>query len=97
LRRIRLRREAYLDIAAAFRWYEERKEGLGARFLDELAVLLERIQAHPEAFPPLFGETRRALLRRRFPYVVFFRIVNDRIDIIGCFQVRRDPDSWPTS
>jgi hypothetical protein len=37
-----------IDSAAA--WYENRKEGLGAEFLDRVAETFERIETNPEGY-----------------------------------------------
>jgi hypothetical protein len=48
--------EAQAELEAAAQWYEERKEGLGAEFLDGVAEATAAIQKYPKAFP-LFRDT----------------------------------------
>jgi plasmid stabilization system protein ParE len=49
--------------------------------------------ANPELFPVVHRQTRRALLRR-FPYGLYYRIVNDQIVVVACMHGRRDPRQW---
>ena len=46
-----LRRLAQLDIESAAAWYEDRVNGLGVRFVEEVDFCLDSITANPEACP----------------------------------------------
>lgn len=70
-RRLVVQPQSDLDIQAAAVWYEVQRSGLGARFLDELDLVFQRIKANPRQFPPVEGDVHRALLTR-FPYGVYF-------------------------
>ena len=86
---------AAADIEDAYRWYENQRKGLGDQFLDAVTACVEAVQRHPERFPVLHRDTRRALLRR-FPYGLFYRIHGDTIIVVACFHVRRRPRVWRT-
>ena len=79
------------DIEQAFGWYEEQRPGLGREFLDALRETVNVVREHPEAFPVLHRGARRALVRRRFPYGLFYRLEGGTIVIVACLHVRRDP------
>ena len=81
------------DLAETYDWYERREEGLGERFLNAFDASVESIRENPRAFPIVHRDVRRSLLRR-FPYLVFYRIVDDEITVIGCFHGKRDPQRW---
>lgn len=58
--------------------------------------LFERLlprAAKPEIFPVVHRQTRRALLRR-FPYGLYYRIVDDQIVVVACMHGRRNPRRW---
>jgi plasmid stabilization system protein ParE len=48
-----------------------------------------------EAFPQVYGETRRALLER-FPYGIYFisAILNDEVIVLAVLHGRRHPRRW---
>jgi hypothetical protein len=46
--------EAEADALGAFRFYEDRREGLGERFRDHVGVALGRIQTSPEVSPIIY-------------------------------------------
>ncbi len=82
---------AQIEASEAQDWYEAR--GLGAAFRAELDNAVQRLTANPLQFPLVFADIRRALLRR-FPYALFFRIVDDAVFVMACFHSSRDPRIW---
>lgn len=88
------RDEASLELEGAHNWYDERQAGLGDDFMDEVESLLDVVANTPERFPIVLGVIRRALVHR-FPYAIYFRIVDDtQIRVLAIFHARRDPAIW---
>lgn len=85
--------KARQDAADAFAWYEEQSLGLGLEFLRCLEATLSFIQRYPSMYPSVFGDYRRALIRR-FPYAVFYEIESTRVVIHGVFHCSQDPNKW---
>ncbi len=71
-------------------WYDERKDGLGDEFFQELEVFLEQIGSNPQAFP-LATEGRRKARLKRFPYAIYYRVLADRVRILALVHDRRHP------
>lgn len=92
-RRLVFRPEANLDINEAAEWHEARGQGLAAEFLRVLDACIESIRRNPLLYPVVYGEARRAMMRR-FPYSVIYAVREDEIVIIGCIHGRRDPKRW---
>ena len=74
-------------------WYEGHRKGLGATFRTEIDHQVERIAAHPLHFPVARGDLRRSIVRR-FPYGLFFRAMPNRIVVVACLHLSRDPPVW---
>lgn len=91
--RFLIRPEAEADLAEAKRWYEQRREGLGADFLLCVEEALQRMGRHPELYPVVYKDVRRAVIRR-FPYGIFYRLMGEEIVVIGVLHGRRDPSRW---
>jgi plasmid stabilization system protein ParE len=89
----RVRVEAERDIEEAALWYERQRDDLGQAFLDEVLRTLALIEAHPELYPVLHREVRRALLRS-FPFGVFYRIERQQIVVLAVAHAKRDPALW---
>jgi plasmid stabilization system protein ParE len=91
--KVRLRPEAEQDLAAAARWYEDQRPGLGQEFLDEALATFSAITERPLANSSVHESLRRALLHR-FPFGVFYLIDGDAIVVIGVLHGSRHPDRW---
>ncbi|MGE5514464.1 MAG: type II toxin-antitoxin system RelE/ParE family toxin [Bacteroidota bacterium] len=74
-------------------WYEAHGDGLGARFVGDLDALISRLGEHPQQFPRVHREIRRAVLRK-FPYALYFRVLPDAVQVIACFHASRNPRRW---
>jgi len=94
VKRVVVRPAAAADIEDAYRWYETQRPGLGEEFLAALTSTQDRILEHPEAYPLLHRDTRRALIPERFPYGLFYRIYGDTIVVVACMHAKRDPRRW---
>ena len=81
------------EIDAAYLWHEQQRVGLGEEFLTVLRDQLDKIQDNPELYGVLYRQVRACPLRR-FPYVVYFRIQSDRIDIIAVQHGHQNSSRW---
>src|SRR5437879_340678 len=88
-----LRPEAQNDVSEARNWYEQQREGLGEEFVAVLDDLLARLAATPEMHQIVLRDVRRAKLRR-FPYVVYYRILSAHVEVLAVLHGRRDPGVW---
>ena len=71
-----LRPEAEQDLVSAQLWYEQQKTGLGDDFVSQTSVVLDRIASKPEMYGTVWADVRACRLRR-FPYVVYYRVLAD--------------------
>src|SRR5437764_2396878 len=87
---IDFRPEAVEEIDATFQWYEERRPGLGMEFFSVFLEQLDRIQENPEGWAVLYRKVR-ACPMRRFPYVIYYRVLPDEINVIAVQHGHRNP------
>ena len=85
-------REARQDILEAFLWYEQQRIGLGDEFTLCLDEARERMTHYPQAGQQAYTHYRRCLLRR-FPYVLYYRLIQDRMIVVGVLHVKRQPQT----
>lgn len=81
------------EIDDSYRWYEQKRAGLGQDFLASLDEVFNRLQQTPEAHQVIYKDVRRAL-PRRFPYGIYYRVHADRVEVIAVQHSRRDPADW---
>jgi plasmid stabilization system protein ParE len=84
-----VRREAEAEIVEAFNWYESKRVGLGREFVEEIDAAFVRTTETPDAFPVVYRGLRRLVLRR-FPYVIYFRLEEDVVQVVGVLHGRRN-------
>lgn len=80
------------DLSGVIAYYNLRKDGLGATFLDEFIACVDTIRQYPLSGPVYDGDFRRTLVNR-FPYAVIYRVRDDEIQIMAILHVRRAPET----
>jgi hypothetical protein len=80
-----------LELAEICDYYNERVPGLGAQFVEEFDRQIQRVANTPTRWMVVERDIRRALMRR-FPYVIYFRIVGtDLIRVTVIKHEKRHP------
>ena len=87
----KLEPSAKKDIKESVKYYEERKEGLGGEFIDEVNLKIQEIVEKPEKYAIYYKEVRKASLKR-FPFNIIYAIKDAFISIIGVWHKSRDPN-----
>jgi plasmid stabilization system protein ParE len=87
-----LRRVAEKEFDDSIAYYEGERAGLGREFRAVIEQHFQRIADRPEWFPKVRGEVRRAVVLRRFPFVIHFLIEAERIVILSVFHTSREPE-----
>jgi plasmid stabilization system protein ParE len=87
------RPEAATDVLEARRWHEQRQSGLGDAFSDSLDEIVGRIESMPRMYPVAHRDVRRGKLRT-FPYLIYYRVLPERIEVIAVLHGSRDPRIW---
>ena len=90
---IRFRPEVVDDLANGSKWYEDRTVGLGAKFLGECRVVIDRITESPGHAAAGLRDVRSTRLRR-FPYVVHDRVERSTIVIVAVLFGGRNASAW---
>lgn len=88
-----LRPLAQVDIQEIRTDQEAVRPGLGDQFAARLKHLLERIEALPELYAVVWQDVRAARVRK-FRYVVYFRVLDDRVEVLAVIHGSRDPSTW---
>ncbi len=91
--RLVVRSEAGSDVAEAYRWYEERRAGLGEEFFKVVDDAFAVIERSPETFPRIYKDLRR-VLTKRFPFAVFYVVSPEVISIVAILHQASDPERW---
>ena len=86
--------EAARELTRSITYYEEKSEGLGAEFLDEVEQVIARILTYPDYGTVLTDTDNRRILLNRFPFGIIYEVSEDLLTIYAVMHQRRNPDYW---
>jgi len=89
--RIKILSIAENDLEEGYRFYESQADGLGAYFLDTLYSDIDSLAYFAGMHRVVLGYHR--LLSKRFPFAVYYRVVDDVVFVSAILDCRRNP-SW---
>jgi plasmid stabilization system protein ParE len=93
IRTLIVRHEAETDLAEGRDWYESQREGLGLEFLTAVEKAFARIRDTPELHAVEFRGVRRTGTER-FPYVVYYRLLVESVEVLAVLHGSRSPRHW---
>jgi len=79
------------DLENGYRLYQRQSLGLGSYFLDSLYSDIDSLSYFAGIHPVVFGYHR--LLSKRFPFAVYYKIVEDEVLVSAVLDCRQRP-SW---
>jgi toxin ParE1/3/4 len=88
-----IRPDAERDLISGRDWYESQRSDLGAEFVTAVEDVFDRISAMPELYAPEYRNVRRVKLRR-FPYVVYYRIIPAGLEVLAVLHGSVNPGKW---
>src|SRR3954470_11176454 len=91
-RRLVIRPQARLELAAASDWYGDSRQPAG-RQIPSLDTTIEKLLQNPLQHQKLHGDVRPANIGR-FPYGLIYRMSGEEVVVISCFHGRRNPKRW---
>jgi plasmid stabilization system protein ParE len=81
------------DLDEAITWYEGRRLGLGREWFASVNECLTAITKSPLVYPIIFGPCRRALVHR-FPYAIFYEVLDGRVVVYAIMHTSVHPRKW---
>jgi plasmid stabilization system protein ParE len=88
-----VRSHAEEDLDEAGSWYEDHRPGLKKDFLGAVEEVLLRIEENPKLYQTIHLDIRRAPLDR-FPYGVYYALIQEEIHILAVVHDARHPSVW---
>ncbi|MEW6139866.1 MAG: type II toxin-antitoxin system RelE/ParE family toxin [Thermodesulfobacteriota bacterium] len=88
---IRILDAAERDLEEGYRFYEKQSPGVGSYFLDSLYSDIDSLACFEGIHRTVFGYYR--LLSKRFPFAIYYRILDEEVLVMGVLDCRRNP-SW---
>jgi uncharacterized protein with ParB-like and HNH nuclease domain len=81
------------DYNEAYAWYEDKKKGLGERFMQAVKNKIEQIAAHPETYSSKSNKKFREVKVDFFPYLLVYKInkPSGEIYISSLHHIKKHP------
>ena len=83
------------DLEEAYVWYNEKQEGLGNRFLEQVERSLQFVEINPQQYQFRYKEVRMTKVNR-FPFCLHYTIEEDAIFVHAVLSTSRNPEIWRT-
>jgi len=91
--KVRLHPEARAELREARRWYYERSPLSATAFAHAIDNAVSRIAQSPALYPLAQYGTRKLVLPR-FPFNIFYRVLEAEIVIVAVAHQKRRPGYW---
>jgi plasmid stabilization system protein ParE len=92
-KKLNFHEEAEQEFLAAAEWYLERSELAALNFVQQVTLALQLIADFPMRWPKYFNSSRKFTLRR-FPFLVVYRELPEKIQILAVAHGSRRPGYW---
>ncbi len=89
--KIRILRQAEIDLIEGFHFYEIQQSGLGDYFLDSLYSDIESLLVSAGIHPVESDHHR--LLAKRFPFAVYYTVTESVVNVHAVLDCQRNP-AW---
>ena len=86
--------EAQKEIDATFEFYEGKRPDLGFEFVEEVERAIKLFQQLPKLHPRLSTTEYRRCVLKRFPYLIFYREMDDAVRVMAVAHAKRKPGYW---
>ncbi len=91
--KIELSNEAESDFDNSYIYYSVESENVADNFYKIINKGFQDIINNPEGFQKVFKNVRRYVIKR-FPFVIYYRVMESTIQIIAIFHTSRNPEIW---
>lgn len=85
--------EALIEFKAEVVYYEAKQSGLGAAFADEVLRVVSLVCLFPSLGTPEEAGVR-SLIAKRFPFLIYYEVVEGRLWIWAVMHASREPGYW---
>jgi plasmid stabilization system protein ParE len=90
---IELGKIADIEFKTAVGWYNQKRAGLGLTFISAVFKRFQKITDNPYGSPIVYADVREAIVPR-WPFAIYYRILESKISVVAIFHTSRDPEAW---
>jgi len=88
--KVQVLRSAMEDMATGRRFYDQQEAGVGDYYFDSLFAEIDSLALYAGIHSVHFGFFR--LLAKRFPYAIYYKIIDGKATVYRVLDCRRNPN-----
>ena len=85
--------EAEIDFDKSYAYYYEENPNVADIFFKTISLSLENVKQNPFSFPEIHKNVRKYAIKK-FPFVIYYQVIESVIRIIAIFHTSRNPEIW---
>lgn len=90
---IEISEEAENDLDNSYEYYFDDSPQVADTFFRRINTSLETIRKTPLSFPEIYKSLRKFTVKK-FPFVIYYQVVDYTIRVIAIFHTSRNPKIW---
>ncbi|MFV0592811.1 MAG: type II toxin-antitoxin system RelE/ParE family toxin [Draconibacterium sp.] len=90
---IELSNEAEVDLDKSYEFYLEESHKVAGAFLKQINLGFKNIKQNPKSFPIAHKDVRKYVIQK-FPFVIYYRIIDTSLQVVAIFHTSRNPEIW---
>lgn len=85
--------DAEIDFDKSYKYYSADSLEIADTFFKQINFSLENIQQTPYSFSKIHKNIRKYIVKK-FPFVIYFQVIDTLIKVIAIFHTSRNPEIW---
>jgi len=85
--------EAEIDFDKSYEYYYKDNPKVADTFFKKINIGFENIKQNPNFYPIAYKDVRKYVVKK-FPFVIYYRIIDSLIQVIAIFHTSRNPEIW---
>ncbi len=90
---IELSDDAEIDFDNSYNFYFEESSKVADEFFRRISLSLKNVMLNPFSFPIAYQNIRKFVVKK-FPFVIYYQIIDSTIRVIAIFHTSRNPEIW---
>lgn len=85
--------EAEIDLDKSYAFYHQDSPKVADTFFKQINIAFDNIRQSPKSFPIVYKSVRKYVVKK-FPFVIYYQLVDKLIQIVAIFHTSRNPEIW---
>lgn len=85
--------DAEADLDKSYEFYFRESQKVADAFFRRINLSFEKIKQNPYSFPNAYKNVRKFVVKK-FPFVIYYQVIDSVIRIIAIFHTSRNPEIW---